>query len=116
MLVHGSTATPAGALPTWMVAVTLIGAVNGATWLPGGDVVPAAAAAGAIRIADAASTISACRVILMVQPPRRRFTTPGSSRGPRTLSKSPSRRVGPDAVVARRPAARSGRAARSARA
>src|SRR6266851_8613014 len=112
MLVHGLTATSSGALPTWMVAVTLIGAVTGATRRFAGDVVPAAAAVtGASGIADAASTMSACRVVLMVQPPRRRFTTPGSSRGPRTLSKGPSRRVGPDAVVARRPAARSGRAA-----
>src|SRR5262249_29117796 len=83
MLVHGLTATSAGALPTWMVAVTLIGAVNGA-----GGGTAAAPAAGASRIVDAASTTAACRAILMVQAPCRRFRTPGSSRGPRTLSKS----------------------------
>src|SRR5215470_19362079 len=95
MLVRGLTATSAGVLPTWTVVVTLIGAVNSATGLPAGDVVPAAAAAGARGIADAASTMSACRVILMLQPPRRRFTTPGSSRDPRTPSKSPSHRARP---------------------
>jgi len=59
-----------------MVAVTLIGAVSAATRPSAGDIAPAAAAAEASRIAGAASTTSAHRVILKVQAPRGRLQRP----------------------------------------